>query len=148
MATYLKQRPPAWFWIVAILFLLWGAMGCWACYQQFRIGADAWGDPANAEYNRALYAALPAWYNYVYAIAVGTALLGALALLARSAAARLLFIVSAIAIVVQFGYAFLATDLIAHKGAAAVLPFPILILVIALVEIWFAGLARRRGWIS
>ena len=146
MATYLKQRPPVWFWVVAILFAIWGAMGCYACFQQFRLGAEAMG-PAT-DYDRALYASLPVWYNYVYAIAVGAALLGALALLARSAVAQLLFLLSLIAVVVQFGFLFATTDIIAHKGAGVVLPFPILILAVAVVQVWFAGLARRRGWIS
>ena len=66
----------------------------------------------------------------------------------RSATARVLFIVSLIAIMVQFGYLFAATDLLAVKGAGVVLPFPIFITVIAGVQVWFAGVARRRGWIG
>lgn len=146
MATYLRQRPPAWFWVVAVVLLLWGAMGCYACIQQFRLGAEAMG-PAT-DYDRALFASLPAWYNYVYAAAVGTGLLGSVALLLRSATARLLYIVSLVALVVQFGYAFGATDLIAVKGAAVTLPFPIFIAVVAIFQIWFAGFAQRRRWIG
>ena len=146
MATYLRQKPPAWFWVLAVVFLLWGAMGVFACIQQFRLGADAMG-PAS-DYDRTLYESLPAWYNYVYALAVGTGFLGAVALLMRSATARVLFIVSLIAIMVQFGYLFAATDLLAVKGAGVVLPFPIFITVIAGVQVWFAGVARRRGWIG
>lgn len=144
--TYLRQRPPMWFWLVATVLLLWGAMGCFACYMQFTRGADAMPNPT--DYDRQLFASLPAWYNYVYAVAVGAGLLGAVALLARSAAARLLFTVSLIAIIVQFGYAFLATDLIAQKGAMATLPFPLFIFAVAMFAIWFSGFARRRGWIS
>ena len=146
MATYLRQRPPSWFWIVAILSLLWAAMGCVACFAHIRWGADAIANPS--DYDRALFAALPAWYNYVYALAVIGGLLGSVALLVRSARARWLFWASLIAVIVQFGYIFVATDLIAHKGAMAVLPFPILIAVIAVVQVRFAGYARRRGWIS
>lgn len=146
MASYLRQRPPPWFATVAMLLAVWGAIGCYMCFTQVRLGAEAMG-PAS-DYDRALHAALPAWYNYVYALAVVTTLVGALALLRRSAAARVLFIVSLIAVVVQFGYLFAATDLIAQKGAATVLPFPIVILAVAVVAVRFAGMARRRGWIS
>ncbi len=79
MALNQRLAPPAWFWIVSVLLLLWGAIGCFACIQQFRLGAEAWGDPANADYNRALYASLPGWYDYVYALAVGAGFAGAAA---------------------------------------------------------------------
>lgn len=146
MASSFENKPPVWFWVVAVVLLLWGAMGCYACYAQFTMGADSWGDPANIDYDRALYASLPAWYNYVYAAAVGFGLLGTVALLARKAVARPLYIVSLIAVIVQFGYALLATDMVAHKGAAATVPFPVFIAAVAVFEIWLAGYATRRGW--
>lgn len=148
MALNFQRKPPAWFWIVAVVLLLWGAMGCFAAYTQITSGPEAWGDPQNAEYNRRLYASLPAWYNWVYGLAVGTALVGAIALLMRRAVARPIFVVSVIAVVVQFGYAFLATDLIAHKGVATTVPFPLFVLGVALFSVWFAGLSRRRGWLN
>ncbi len=146
MTTYLRHRPPAWFWVVAIVILLWAAMGCYACYQQFRLGAEAMG-PAT-DYDRGIYAALPVWYNWLYAVAVGSGLLGAIALLMRSAVARLLFIISLVAVIAQFGYLFATTDIVTVKGAAATLIFPIVIVLIAVGEIWFAGHSRQRGWIS
>jgi hypothetical protein len=146
MAITGRARPPLWFWIVGILLLLWGLAGCAACIQQFRLGAEAMG-PAT-DYDRALYASLPAWYNWVYAIATFGGLLGSLLLLARSSTARLLYIVSLVAVVVQFGWLFATSDIVAQKGAATVLPFPIGIALIALFEVWFAGFAARRGWIS
>lgn len=141
-----ETPPPVWFRVVAVLLLIWGLMGCYACYQQFRLGAEAMG-PAT-EYDRALYAALPVWYNAVYAVAVGAGTLGAVALLARSALARTLFIVSLVAVVIQFGWLFAATDIVAHKGAGTVLPFPILIVAIAAFGVWLSGKARRRRWIG
>lgn len=76
------RTPPAWFWIVAVL-LLWNLIGAYACIQQFRLGADAMG-PAT-EYDRALYASMPVWYNWVFAAAEVTGIGGALALLASRA---------------------------------------------------------------
>src|SRR3546814_15568400 len=65
--AYLQQRPTAAFRVVAILLTLWNAFGCYAWYLQWTLGADAMG-PAT-QYDRQLYAALPGWYNGVYAIA-------------------------------------------------------------------------------
>jgi len=144
MAVF-QRTPPLWFRVVGLLLLLWGAAGCYACYQQFRLGAAAMGPPT--AYDLRLYASLPVWYNAVYAVAVGTGFLAALALLARSVLARPLFAISLVAILVQFGWLFARTDIVAVKGAAKVLPFPILIALVAAYGIWLTGLARRRGWI-
>jgi len=143
--TIIRQRTPIWFRIVAVLLLLWGAIGCFACYQQFRLGADAMG-PADA-YQRALYAGLPVWYNAVYAVAVGTGFLGAVALLARSVLARPLFVVSLVAVVIQFGWLFATTDIVAYRGPTTI-GFPLFIIAVAAFEIWFARYAQRRGWIG
>lgn len=141
-----RGRSPLWFRLVAVLLVLWGAMGVFACIQQFRLGADAMG-PADSYY-RALYAALPAWYNAVYAVAVGAGFLGSVALLLRSRAARVFYIASLAAVVVQFGWLFATTDMIAVRGVAAAAGFPIVIFAIALFQIWLAGHARHRGWIG
>jgi hypothetical protein len=140
------RSPPSWFRVAVVVLIVWSAAGCFACYQQFRLGADAMG-PADA-YQRALYAALPGWYNIVYAVAVGAGFLGAMALYARSAVAWPLFVLSLGAIVVQFGWLFTQTDIIAHRGAATTMPFPLFISAVAAAEIWLSAHALRRGWIG
>ena len=139
------MKRPGWFVAVVVLLLLWGAMGVFACVQQFRLGADAMG-PAS-EYDRALYARLPVWYNAVYAVAVGTGFLAALALLARSTLAVPLAAISIVAVIVQFGWLFATTDIIATKGVW-VTYFPLLIAAVALFSLWLARLARTRRWIG
>ena len=141
MATGVK--PPAWFWIVAILLVLWEAIGCYACVEQFRLGAAAMG-PVDA-WSQAYYDALPTWYNYVYVVATFGGLLGGLALLLRERRATILFWISLIAVIVMFGYAFAATDLIAHKGLGNVVIFPAVIALIAVFSVWFSGWRRKRA---
>lgn len=141
-----KIKAPAWFWIVAILLVLWEVGGCYACVTQIRLGAAAMG-PVD-DWSLKYYAALPIWYNWVYAVATFGGLLGGVALLLRDKRASLLFWISFATIIVMFGYAFAATDLIAHKGLAQVLPFPLFIAAVGAFSIWFAGFAARRGWIG
>jgi hypothetical protein len=140
----ISRRAPLWFWVIAILLTLWGAVGCYACFMQINYGPEAM--ERVTKYDRALYASLPVWYNYCYALAVGAGLLGGASLLIRSAWAGLAFFVSLIAAVVQFGYLFAATDIILAKGAATVLPFPIFIVVVAVLSVWFAVYAYRQNW--
>lgn len=135
---------PLWFRLVALLLVLWGVMGVVACIQQIRLGADAMPDAT--AYDRALYAGLPVWYDWVYAVAVGAGLAGALALLLGRRVAQPLFLISLVAVLAQFGYLFATTDIIAAKGVWTVY-FPLLIVAVVLIEIWLAGMARRRGWL-
>jgi hypothetical protein len=143
MATW--RKPPLWYWVVTILLLLWEAAGCFACIMQFRLGAAAMGQTDDWSLN--YYAALPGWYNLVYAVATFGGLLGGIALLLRRRQASVLYWISLIAVIVMFGYAFSATDLIAHKGLARVLPFPLIIAVVGAFSIWFAEHAAKRGWL-
>ncbi|MEJ5976052.1 hypothetical protein WG901_05365 [Novosphingobium sp. PS1R-30] len=141
-----SAKLPVWFWIVTIVLVLWEAMGCVACVMQIRLGAEAMGSVD--EWSRNYYAALPVWYNWVYAVATFGGLLGGLALLLRKRLAATLFWISLVAVVVMFGYAFTATDLIAHKGVGEVLPFPLFIAGVGVFSIWFTNLAAKRGWLT
>ena len=92
-------------------------LGCIAFYMHVKLGPGV--DPNATDWDRAYYAALPGWFTAVYAAAVGGGLLGSLALLFRSKLALPLFVISLVAVIVQFGYVFAGTDMLAHKGAAA-----------------------------
>ncbi|KQN92874.1 hypothetical protein ASE95_09600 [Sphingomonas sp. Leaf231] len=137
-------RGPWWYRIVTGVLLLWGALGVWACVSQLTQGAAAMG--AASDYDRALFDGLPWWYRLDYAIATGTMLLGAIALMLRSRHAVPLLTVSLVAVMIQFGWMFAMTDIIAVKGPF-VLYFPLLILAIGALALQLAHLARRRGWI-
>lgn len=141
----LRQRAPAWFWIVAVLITVWGAIGVFAFYWDVTLSEAALA--AMSDYDRALHASRPDWFPLVYGAATWGGLLGGVALLARRAIAWLPFAVSLVAVVFQFGYIFAVTDLIAVKGAAATVPFPVAIAVIAAFQLWFTGRATRRGWL-
>ncbi|OYY72628.1 hypothetical protein [Sphingomonas sp. 28-63-12] len=141
-----SQRPPRWFWVVALLLLLWSAAGVFAYYAHMTVDQKTLA--AMSAYDRAAYLRLPVWFGYVFALAVLPALAGAVALLLRSKFAWPLYALSLIGVIVQFGWVFGATDLIAAKGAAATVPFPLMIFVLAVVQLWLAGVAIRRRWIS
>lgn len=89
---------PTWFRIVAVVLIAWNLLGAYACIRQFRLGAEAMG-PAT-DYDRALYAAMPAWYNWVFAAAEVTGVAGAAALLLRRRIALPLFAASLVFVIV------------------------------------------------
>ena len=139
-----RRAAPAWFRIVAVILVLWGLAGIYACYQQFRLGAEAMG-PAT-DYDRQLYASLPTWYNAVYAVSVGCGLAGSIALLLRSTLAIPLYAISLVAIFVMFGWFFAVTDVVAVKGIWTIY-FPLFIAALGVFQLWLARHARARGWI-
>lgn len=140
-----KQKPPTWFWIVAVLLLLWAAAGMFALFAHLTVDAKALA--AMSDYDRALLTRLPRWLNIDYGIATIAGVLGSVALLLRSRHARLLYLVSLVAVILQFGYILGATDLIAVKGLLVAAGFPVFIAVMGVVQLWFARVATGRGWL-
>lgn len=141
-----QAAPPLWFKIVGGWFVLWGLLGAFSVYLHVAYGPAM--DPNATDWDRAYFNALPWWFVWDYVLAVAGGLLGGVAMLMRSRHAVWLAWLSVAGVVIQFGYVFALTDMIAHKGAAATLPFPLFILAMALAEVWVARMTVRRGWIS
>lgn len=129
------MNMPRYFIVIAIVLLLWNLMGLAAFAMQYTADLTelAKSDPVTAQ----AFAAMPAWVWIAYAIAVGAGTLGAVLLLMKKAAAASLFLLSLIAVVVQFGYTFLGTDLLALKGPS-VIAFPAFIVVMAIIQLLYA----------
>jgi hypothetical protein len=140
-----EQKPPVWYWIVSALFLVWGLMGCFSLYLFVTVGPTMNPDPG--EWDRAYAAAIRAgmcgsMWSRSARDAGGAGAAGPLALRPAS--------------VHCFDYRggdpvrlCLPRDRPDRaQGAAATIPFPLVIFVIAAVELWFAGVAQRRGWLS
>jgi hypothetical protein len=138
-------KPPTWFWIVSAVLLLWACAGLFAFYSQITL--DAATRAKMSDDDRRLLSSMPGWLIAVYGVATVSAALGAALLLARSAQARLLYLVSLVSVIVQFGYTLGATDLIAVKGFLVAAGFPIFIVVMGIIQLWFARLATGRGWL-
>ena len=145
LASYIRQAPPRWLTIAAVLLTLFGAAGLFAFYGDVTMNESRLA--AMSEWDRNFYAARPGWFVWVYGAAVWAGFFGAVALLLRRRVARPLYIVSLVAVIVQFGFVFLATDLIAAKGVATVVPFPIVILAVTAAGLWLSTRGIRRGWL-
>ena len=145
MAPTFARTPPPWFRIVAVLFLLWGVAGIFAFYSQVTMGPAALA--ALDDDDRRFYASLPVWFNWIYGIATWGGVLGSVALLLGRRGAAGLYAASLLAVAIQFGWVFAATDLVARKGAAATVPFPLLIFAVALWQLAVARQGIARGWL-
>ena len=140
-----SPKAPWWYWAVAILATVWMLFGVLAWVMDLRMTPDQLAllpDP-----QQQLYAQRPQWLFAVYAVAVFSGLVGAIGLLLRKRWATTWFLVSLVAVVVQFGYTLFVMDAIGLLGPAMALPFPIVIFAFAVFLLWFARYARRHGWI-
>ncbi|MBB5685048.1 hypothetical protein [Sphingobium boeckii] len=144
MAERTKANAPGWFWLVAIVFLLWSLAGCFACYTQLTLTPQDLAKLPAAQQDA--WSAMTPLPKIAYVVAVAAGLLGSILLLMRSGLARLLFIVSLIGVLIQFGWFFGIYAELQKLGASSA-AFPAFIVAMALIEIWFSGLAARRGWL-
>jgi hypothetical protein len=139
------MTTPRWYWIVAVLALLWMLFGVLAFIM------DPLTDEATLEQmgqaQRELFEARPLWLFVVYGVAVFSGLAGAIGLVMRRGWAVAAFAVSLVFVVLQFVYVLFVMDAIGRIGVAEALPFPLVILAIGIVLLWFSVVSRRRGWI-
>jgi hypothetical protein len=145
-ATTVGSKPPTWYWVVSGLAVLWMLFGVMAWVMDLRTDEAALAELSEAQ--RQLYTARPQWLFAVYGVAIFSGLAGAIGLLLRKSWASMLFGLSLAAIVVQFGYTFLAMHAVEVLGAAAAIPFPLVIFLIGVALLWFARWARKTGWVA
>lgn len=137
--TNSTNKPPIWFWIVSIIALVWNAMGVNAYLQQ----------AYNTESYREMYtpeqleiaANLPSWVTAAFAIAVFSGALAAIGLLLRKSWSVKLWLLSLLAVILQMGYLLI-------NGYASSIVMTIMIIVFALVFVWFARKSEANGWLS
>ena len=142
----IRQRPPQWFWLIAIVLTLWGAMGVMAFYMDVMSSPESLAQLP--DYDRALLAARPTWQLWAYGVAVWGGLFGSIALLMKRKQASLFFIASLVGMALSMGPMLFGTDIVAVKGFVAAAGFPIFIVLVGIAQLWFAGFARRRGWLQ
>lgn len=146
MNTTAPGKPPTWYWVVSGIATLWMLFGIAAWVMDLM--TDEAGLAQLSEAQRQLYAARPQWLLAVYGVATISGLLGAIGLLLRKSSAPMLLALSLAAIVVQFGYTFVGLHAVEVLGAAAAIPFPLVIFLIGAALWWFSLRARKSGWIS
>ncbi len=144
MSDVIGTRPPAWFWVLAILGLLWELFGVAMYLMHVGVLPDT-QEMSDAE--RSLMESSPTWVTGLFAIGVFAGAVGALALVFRRRWARPLLILSLIAVVLQFGGWLLMTDAVAVVGPT-VFVMPAIVMAVAVLLVWAATIGARRGWLS
>ena len=140
-----NSSVPIWFWVVSIVALLWNLLGVMAFFGQVMMPPEMLEAMPQAQ--RSLFENMPAWAYAGFAAGVFGGALGCIALLIRQKWARILFIISLAGVIIQNINAFFVQDSYSVFGPGGTV-MVLLVIVVAIVLIWFSGYARDKGWLN
>lgn len=146
MTEITRQKPPFWFWIIAIIGIIWNGLGVnQYLHQAYKTNGlkEMYLDPKILD----MVLSTPSWVMAAFATAVFCGLLGSLLLSLRKKWALPLFIISLIGIIVQGYYTIFMSGAMDVYGPGAVL-MPITILIFGLVLITFTQKSIKQSWIN
>ena len=135
-------KPPVSFWIISVLALIWNGLGVMA-YLTRAFATDEMIASLPEEQQAEFLIDYPAWYTAAFALAVFCGALGALGLLLKKKWAKPLFVLSAIAAIVQHAYLFATVDM---SGMAILMP--IMVVVVCIFLIYYSNTAIKKGYLS
>lgn len=138
-----SSKPQMWFWVLAIIFLVWNLMGIGAWSTEMA-APEILMEQMN-EQQRELYQSRPSWYVYVYGVAVFAGLLACIMLLFKRKAAVLLSLISLFAVIIT-------TSFNAFNSAWDIVPtsdkFFFLFVPLMSILLWlFTRSAKSKAWL-
>ncbi|ATW04906.1 hypothetical protein [Sphingorhabdus sp. YGSMI21] len=137
-----ESKTPVWFWIIGTVALVWNALGLGAYFQQIMMSAEQFA--ALPQVQQDLLSTQPIWVSAAFAIAVFAGFAAAIALLMRKRIAVRLFLLSLLAVLVQFSSYFILdgySEFVAGQGWT----MPVLIVAFALGFVLFSLRAEKNG---
>jgi hypothetical protein len=139
------QAIPRWYFPVAIVALLWNALGCAAYLHDVMLTPEDVARMSAAQ--QALYHSRPAWSVAATAIAVWGGAVGCIGLLWRKRWATPLLLASLAGLIVQDVGLFMLSSAVA-RAAPAALVLQGMVMLIAVGLVFLARKATARGWIA
>jgi CHASE2 domain-containing sensor protein len=139
-----KTRVPGWFWLVALIALIWNLLGVSAYLVQAFGGQEMLDALPKAE--REIIEYRPPWATGAFAVAVWGGLLGSIMLLLRKTLAIMLFALSLIGLALQMSYNLFIAETSVDMEPGAVF-MTLTIPLFSLFLIYIARKAKKRGWL-
>lgn len=138
-------KPPVWFWVVSVIALLWNLLGVMNYLNQAfnQVALMEAMDQAQRE----VFEGIPAWATAAFAIAVFSGTLASIGLLVRKKWARPLFIVSLVAVVIQFAHWLFISNAVEAFGPSTY-GMPVVVVLIGIYLIFFAKKGIEKGWLK
>ena len=139
-----KTSTPIWFWVVAVVALLWNMMGGMIFLTE--VFAQESMLESMTEPQKEWARSTPMWIYVVFAIAVITGLAGSVCLLMRKRLAVPLFLVGFVAVVIQMVYTMLIAGGLQVMGPSGAI-MPAVVVTLALVWLLFSLLSKSKSWL-
>jgi hypothetical protein len=139
-----KASVPLWFWIIAVVALLWNLIGCAIFFSEV-FAKEAMMESmteAQKEWTRST----PSWIYFVFAISVSTGLAGSISLLMRKALSVPLFAVSVVAVLIQMLYTMLIAGGLQVMGPSGA-GMPAVVIVLSIAWLSFSLFSKGKGWL-
>lgn len=136
------SKPPVHFWIIAVVAILWNAVGVFD-YLATQMKLESYMS-AFSEEQLAYFYGLPTWVVAAWALATHAALLGSLAMLLRLRWAYHLFIVSLITLLATSFHSFVLSSGAEIMGIGGVI-FSVVIIAIGIFLVFYNRAMLQRG---
>ena len=140
-----ESKPTKSFLIIGIIALIWNLFGVMAFLMDVFITPEALA--AMPENQRELYESNPGWMKIIYGIATFGGTFGCLLLLMKKASAKMLFIISLVAVLIQMIYSLVFTSAMEVYGPTGLVT-PILVIAIAAFLVWYDNKKKANGWLK
>ena len=140
-----NAKAPIWFWAAGIVALIWNALGVFAYSQQIGMSAEEFA--ALPPLQQELLASQPFWITAAFAIAVFAGLVASILMLMRKRLAVRMFLVSLVAVLVQFSSVFIVDgymEFFTGQGWA----MPVVIVILGLAFLAISRHAEKSGLLS
>lgn len=143
MSEEYAAKPPTWFWIVAVLFLLWNLIGCSMYVMEMTMSDAAYADAFGPEL-AAVRDVYPAWGLSGYALAVWGGLIAAILFVLRKSLSVPIFIFSLVMAVIGFIPTF-TNPVLKDAAGAGYWVMPLVVVVLGIIEILYSRKQRVAG---
>lgn len=141
------RKPPWHLWAVGALGLLWNAYGGFDYFMSKTRGDEYLKAVGMTAEQITYFNAMPAWMTAVWAVGVWGALAGSVLLLIRSRYAVPVFAASLAAYVLSLVYQYLIAPMPASGNSGGMVVMQVVIFAGCVFFLWYARLARQRGWL-
>ena len=136
MSENYSTKPPVLFWILAVLFVLWGLIGCGIYLMEMTMSDQAYADafgPELAEV-RDVY---PTWGLAGYATAVWSGLLASILFILRKRLSAFIFMLSLGAAVIGFIPTFI-NPVLREAAGPSFWVMPLIVVSLGAFEVWYS----------
>jgi hypothetical protein len=146
MQQAVSARTPAHLWIVGILSLLWNCFGAYDYTMSHMRNMEYLGS-MGMDANRLLayLDSMPMYGKIGWGLGVWAALLGSILLLMRSRYALYAFAASLVGMALSFGGQYFGPPMPPEMNAGAMKYMPMVIVVLGLIQAWYAWRETKSG---